>query len=151
VASRSTIHAWRSVRRVGEDVLRLDDGAFRAVLECRASTATTSGALSEVGALAPIQVVVQARRPSTTEHTSTWTRLGASQTALMAELAGSRPAFVRRVLVAVPWAADEGSDGAAGLRTRVNHVLVRLEALGFDPVRLSGEGLDDVALVEHVH
>ena len=151
MASRSTMDAWRSARRVGEDVLRLGDGSHRTVLECMASTATASGTLSDVGVLAPIQVVVQARRPSITERTSTWTRLRASQATLMAELAGGRPAFLRRVLVAVPGDGDGDSDGTSGLRIRTDVVFARLDGLGLDPVRLSGRDLDEVALAEQVY
>jgi hypothetical protein len=143
--------SWLSAQRLGEDVLRLRDGSLRAVLECGAPTSTPGrvfGVLSQLRY--PTQTVIQARRPTIANGAPVRSRLRASQAILISRQAGGDTAFEHRVLVVVPWDADEGSDGSLVLRMRADDVRQRLDEANLDPVRLTGRELDRTAILDAV-
>jgi hypothetical protein len=151
LASRSTMRSWLPAYRLGEDVVRLQDGSLRAVLECGASLATHATLLGVLRTLLyPTQIVVQARRPAVGDETPILTRLRASHASLMSRLSGRDSTFVRRLLVVVSCVTGEDGEAGSLLRTRTDDLQQRLDRQDLASVRLSGRELDAVAVHDGV-
>ena len=147
---RMTTRSWLSAQRVGDDVVRLRDGALRAVLECGALA--VGSALEALAALDHrTQVVVQVRQPAIGDDTPIWPRLRASLATLLSELPDGRRPVVRRLLVVVPGEMDDVDEASTPLAERVVDVERRLQKANLDLVRLGGGPLDAVIGVDLVH
>src|SRR2546430_10244910 len=133
---------------MGQDALKLPDGSRGAVLDCRTSWRGAEAALAVVSALPhPAELVVQVRRPLVTEGTPLRLRLRASYAALLAGLDDGRPTFLSRLLVAI---GCDGDQLTADLDGMSDGVLQRLDRAGLEPVRLTGQELDDL-IPDQVH
>jgi len=148
LATRSTARSWLTTRRLGEDVLLLQDGSLRAVLESASPPAMPGAVLAVLRELLyPTQIVIQARRPSAGDSAPVLARLRASQASLTSRLMGRDTAFLSRLLVVVS-CDPEGSAGLVDERAaEVQHVL---EQEGLQTVRLGGRALDEIRVADAV-
>ncbi len=145
------MRSWLPALRLGEDVVRLQDGSLRAVLECGASVVTPGTLLRALSTLRyPTQIVMQARRASVSDDTPVLVRLRAWHAVLRSRLSGRDAAFLHRLLVVVPCDRKEDSEAATLLGARAAEVQQRLNQADLDAVRLDGRELDAVSVLDRV-
>lgn len=151
MSPRSTVVPW-TVPQHADDMLPMRNGSLRAVLECTAPSAATDELVAVLSLLPhATQVVMRARRATISDDASVWYRLRASQASLLSELTGGPPAFVRRVLVTIPWDVREGGDGPTMLGARVGEARRRLDRERLATTSLRGPELAAIAAIEVVH